>query len=348
MKGKSYSKSLFLLIFLLSGTLFFIPASKASGNLSDIKVCLDPGHGGSDPGAVNEDFNLHESEINLDVSYGLKHLLEGEGAEVVMTRTDDSYKTNSDRYTFCNDQQATILISVHTNSVTDPTWDGSMALYAPSRDSDLAWAIHDKMYPFLQNSAPDVDVFRDFGVSNFASGVLFKCNMPAAMMEPLFMSHPAEAALLVQSIFDDDTDPVTGNLIAGCEEFSCRRGQIAQAIYLGILNYYGDESTPTMHVATIDMSSNQRKDTFFIYSQVIIQSNSATPIPGATVTHTFTLPDGSTLINTSITGDDGSVTFRLHSELIGQYNSVITSISKTGWIYYPASNLATEATLTVP
>ena len=94
MKGKSPSKAFLLLAFLLLGLFFFIPASKASGNLSGVKVCLDPGHGGSDPGAINEDFNLYESEINLDVSYGLKRLLEGGGAEVVMTREDDSFKTN--------------------------------------------------------------------------------------------------------------------------------------------------------------------------------------------------------------------------------------------------------------
>ena len=255
---------------------------------------------------------------------------------------------NSDRYTLCNDQQATILVSVHTNSVTDPTWDGSMALYAPSRDSDLAWAIYDEMYPFLRDTAPDVDAFRDFGVDNFASGVLFKCNMPAAMMEPLLMSHPAEATLLVQSIFDGYDDPNTGDLSAGCEEYSCRRGEIAQAIFQGILNYYRDGSTPTMHVSSIDMSSLQRKGAFFIYSQVVIQDGAANPVLGATVAHTFTLPDGSTFISTGITGDDGGVTFKVRSELTGQYESAITSISKTGWVYLPANNLETEETLTVP
>ena len=44
----------------------------------------------------------------------------------VMTRTGDDYLGNSDRYTFCNAEEATILISVHTNSVVNPDWDGSM------------------------------------------------------------------------------------------------------------------------------------------------------------------------------------------------------------------------------
>ena len=97
------------------------PTSVAEGKLAGIKVCVDPGHGGSDPGAVNVEFGLQESAINLDVAYGLKSLLERDGAEVVLTREGDDYKTNADRYTYCNEQQATILVSVHTNSVTDPS-----------------------------------------------------------------------------------------------------------------------------------------------------------------------------------------------------------------------------------
>jgi N-acetylmuramoyl-L-alanine amidase len=347
MKDKSLFKSLFLLVLPLLGALLFIPASNASGDLSAVKVCLDPGHGGSDPGAVyvNEEFTLHESDINLDVAFGLKSLLEDEGAEVVMTREDDRPKTNSERYTFCNEQGATILVSVHTNSVADPTWDGSMTLYAPSRDSDLAWAIQDVMYKFLLTGAPDAEAFTDFEVGKFASGVLFKCNMPAAMIEPLFMSNPAEAKLLFQSIYDE---PVTGNFSAGCEELDCRRGEIAQAVYWGILNYYEDESTPTMHVSSIDLSSKQRRDTFFITSQVVIQDIASNPVPGASVAHTFTLPDGSKLTDTGITEDNGMVTFKLRSGLAGPYESAVTSISKSGWVYYPASNLKTSEILTVP
>ena len=68
------------------------------------------------------------------MAYGLKALLEADGAAVAMTRTDDSYKENSDRYTFCNAEQATILVSVHTNSVSDPVlgWFAG-ALLSPAR-----------------------------------------------------------------------------------------------------------------------------------------------------------------------------------------------------------------------
>ena len=195
----------------------------AKGVLKGQKICLDPGHGGTDPGAVNEDYELEEADINLDVAIALEGLLVKEGkATVVMTRTDnDTYMTNSDRYTFCNAEGADILVSVHTNSTIKTSLNGSMALYFHDDDWALAKAIYDVMYRDLEDTAPD-DNFTDWGLSHFASGVLMRSDMPAAIMEPLCMSYAPEAKLL------DVSATVTGS----------RRWQIAQAIYAGVLNYY--------------------------------------------------------------------------------------------------------------
>ena len=79
------------LLLLISGR-----ASTAEGALSDKEICLDPGHGGSDPGAVHNDgtIYLEEADINLDVAYGLEALLDTDGVYYVgMTRTEDVYKS---------------------------------------------------------------------------------------------------------------------------------------------------------------------------------------------------------------------------------------------------------------
>ncbi len=54
------------------------------------KVVLDPGHGGSDSGAVNTKYALTEKEQTLDVANRLEVLLEGDGCTVYMTRTSNS------------------------------------------------------------------------------------------------------------------------------------------------------------------------------------------------------------------------------------------------------------------
>ncbi len=351
MKIRTYVLIVLSLV-LISGSLATQSAfSAAEGPLAGIKVCLDPGHGGIDPGAVNGEFDLYESDINLDVSYGLKWLLEREGAAVAMTRTGDEYLTNADRYTFCNAEEATILISVHTNSVVNPDWDGSMTLYAPSRDPDLAQAIHEVLYPFLRDTAPAGVEFRDFGLDNFASGVLFKCDMPAAMMEPLFMSNPAEAVLLVQTIFEGSPADGPG---PNCADFSCRRGQIAQAILAGVFNYYDGGVPPTpepaglLQISAINMWYQQRGDSVFIYTQVAVQDRAGEPVPGAIVELETELPDGTVALDSNLTGEDGTVTFRLRSDLSGRYRSTVLDVSKENWVYDPAGIGQLTETLSVP
>jgi N-acetylmuramoyl-L-alanine amidase len=229
------TRKLLFLSVVVSILLAAAPAYTQTGPLSGHKICLDPGHGGSDPGAVydNGTIYLEEADINLDVTHGLASLLESDGATVVMTRTDDSDKSNNDRYTFCNAQGADILISVHTNSTTNATTDGSLALYFHSDDRVLAQALYEVTYSKLKVTAPDPDTFIGFGLERFASGVLLKSDMPSAMMEPLFMSNSAEAELLVQPIYDGN------NISSVCAALTCRRGQIAQTIYEGVLDYVG-------------------------------------------------------------------------------------------------------------
>jgi N-acetylmuramoyl-L-alanine amidase len=268
------------------------PVHMGTGALSVETICIDPGHGGSDPGAVYDDgtIYLEEADINLDVSYGLKALLEEDGAAVVMTRTDDGYMDNRDRYTFCNNAQATILVSVHTNSTTDHTMDGSVALYFHRDDEALAQAIYDVMYPALKQTAPDPDNFTGFGLDRFASGVLLKSDMPAAMMEPLFMSHPVEAELLVTPIYLDHG--ITPN--PDCSE--CRRAQIAQAIHAGILNYVGAGADVPPSVSITNPADG---DTV---SGSVTLTADATDDEGVTQVEFFV--DGSA-IGTDVDGSDG-------------------------------------------
>lgn len=197
-------------------------------------VCLDPGHGGN-TGAYNEKYNLWEDEINLDVAFRLKDILESNGYSVGMTRTDNSEKSNNDRYSYCNNIGADVLVSIHTNSSTNTDIDGSMGLYFHKDDKVLTQAIYEMMYPALRDDSDVNWVFTDFGLDRYASGVLLKSDMPAAMMETVMMSHDPEAYLLNTSIYQQD-----GSLNPDCDNFNCRRAKIAQSIFDGIKNYFAN------------------------------------------------------------------------------------------------------------
>ena len=198
-------------------------------------ICLDPGHCGADPGAFNASYELRESDINLDVAHALAGLLRDAGAAVVMTRTGNQGKIERERAEFCNQARATALISVHTNSVADPGPNGVLTLHYKPADVALAQALYDALYATLAPAAPVPAEFTAFGARRYRAGVLRRSTMPAALVEPAFISAPAEARLLATPIY---TAPGSGVFSPGCPAFNCRRGQIVQALYRGILAYF--------------------------------------------------------------------------------------------------------------
>ena len=191
--------------------------------LAGKRICVDAGHGGADPGASNGD--LQEEKINLDVARYLEQQWSERGATVIMTRTSsDQTLSSRDRYTRCNEAGADILLSVHTNSFSDPTIDGLLLFYSQNEDRVLAQALHESMRAGLQPTAPEPATFTDFGLRNEALGMLLNSGMASATVEPVMMSHAGEASRLATAIAD-------------CAE-GCRRLEIAQSIIAGVDNYY--------------------------------------------------------------------------------------------------------------
>lgn len=86
--------------------------NSGSGN---IVIVLDPGHGGSDPGAIYG--SLQEKNLNLKIANYVKEELEKySGVTVYLTRSNDTYVTLSDRVTYSKNVGATSFISIHVNA----------------------------------------------------------------------------------------------------------------------------------------------------------------------------------------------------------------------------------------
>lgn len=79
-----------------------------------IRVCIDAGHGGTDPGAVNG--ALHEADAALEIAKKVGSLLEARGASVKYTRTADNAVSLADRCKISNAFGADAFISIHLNS----------------------------------------------------------------------------------------------------------------------------------------------------------------------------------------------------------------------------------------
>ncbi len=88
------------------------------GDLSGIKILIDPGHGGKESGAVGPT-GYAEKEINLLISLALAQQLQKRGAAVSLTRRTDQLVSLQDRVAMMEQVQPAIMLSIHYNALPD-------------------------------------------------------------------------------------------------------------------------------------------------------------------------------------------------------------------------------------
>lgn len=158
-------------------------------------VVIDPGHGGSAPGAIayNEDGSIYatEAEINLGIAKYVYDILKDEGIEVYMTRKTDKDVSLAERAAYANKLGATLFVSIHNNSHTDHSISGILTLYSADKDTasggvqsskDVAWAIQQQMVQAIGKNSQGIRSEDDLYV-------LRKTNMTAVLAEVLYMSN---------------------------------------------------------------------------------------------------------------------------------------------------------------
>jgi N-acetylmuramoyl-L-alanine amidase len=145
-------------------------------------VVIDPGHGGTDPGAVKD--GVYEKDINLDIALRLRQLLDSSGARVVMTREEDSSVQLSERSRMANEAMPDAIISIHCNSTT---WDifpsGTESYYFNSvpYSQELAALVHTCVVRELQ--------LMDRKVRRGDYHMVRETRAPAVLVEVAFMSN---------------------------------------------------------------------------------------------------------------------------------------------------------------
>lgn len=156
-------------------------------------ICVDPGHGGTDSGAIGA--KSQEKNITLAISKRVASLLTNAGATVVMTRTTDVdvYAPNDGaveelqaRCNIANAAKADVFVCIHIDSFSTADAGGVTAYYNSKTPYDygLAKYIHDQN---MQATS-----FPDRGVQTANFYVLLHTNMPATLLELGFISNPVE------------------------------------------------------------------------------------------------------------------------------------------------------------
>ena len=163
-------------------------------------ICIDPGHGGWDPGAVGP-YGLREKTVTLTVGNYLGDMLESHGAEVIFTRRDDSYVSLGDRVDWANRNKADLFVSIHCNSNAGKPAQG-IEVWTSSGETQ-ADAFAEAIYMSLRREFPDHQMRPDWSDSDpDREGNLFvlrKTAMPAVLVECEFINNPDQEHFLAHS-----------------------------------------------------------------------------------------------------------------------------------------------------
>lgn len=107
-------------------------------SLTGKTIVIDAGHGGKDIGATGSHFKSYEKELNLKVAKLLQKKLEAAGATVIMTRTTDVKIALEDRTYIASKNDADAFISIHHNTNSDESINGTITYYYDDYDKQLA------------------------------------------------------------------------------------------------------------------------------------------------------------------------------------------------------------------
>mgnify|MGYP006313236531 CR=1 FL=1 len=163
-------------------------------DLPDKTICIDPGHGGTDPGAV---FGaVHEADIVLSISLYLAAFLRGRGIGVLETRQRNETVSLADRVRVANSGAADRYISIHVNSFADPRANGVETVVSRhASEATIGWAqaLHRRLIQDCPGRA-DRGVREDFAERGGDMYVLKNTRMPAVLVELGFLSHAEDRA----------------------------------------------------------------------------------------------------------------------------------------------------------
>jgi N-acetylmuramoyl-L-alanine amidase len=215
------------------------------------RIVIDAGHGGHDQGTEGPK-GLLEKDLVLDVAMRLGKLIEDRmGAEVIYTRSDDTFIPLEQRTTLANEKKADLFLSIHANSSPYPRIAGIETFYLNFSDSKEALDVaarenassqksifelqgiiekitqHDKaeeskefagrvqaaLYAFSAHNVPGE---KNRGVKKAPFVVLIGASMPSVLAEIGFLSNPREEALLKKPDY---------------------RQKLAEALYRGVTRY---------------------------------------------------------------------------------------------------------------
>jgi N-acetylmuramoyl-L-alanine amidase len=248
------------------------------------RIVIDPGHGGHDTGTIGPT-GLMEKDLCLDVALRLGKIIDQRlpGADVLYTRSDDTFVPLEERTSIANQGKADLFISIHANSSRDSGARGIETYYLNLKGSAEAMEVAARENATAQEGVHDleslvkkiaqtekIDESKEFaqdiqdslakriqknvknrGVRKAPFVVLIGADMPSILTEISFLSNPADEKLLKQPE---------------------QRQRVAEGLFQGISSYLQNMNSMTFNLpakkgpgqsvssaaASVEQSRNQR------------------------------------------------------------------------------------------
>ena len=187
------------------------PITDKKNPLKNIRITIDPGHGGNELGATGC-LGTQEKDLNLEIAKILKNKLTKLGAIVNMTRENDTFVELNERVELTNNFNSDIFISIHNNSIPDSAADkdvtGTELYYFYPQSRELA--------KILAEAISQRTGFKNGKARGQSFAVIRNTHCIAILAEIGYLINPEDNYKLINKDFQNK---ITDGIIDGLEKY---------------------------------------------------------------------------------------------------------------------------------
>lgn len=181
----------------LNDGMYDFKVSAIPEKIEELTVVIDPGHGGSEKGAIGALGDL-EKDINLKIGLELEEILKSKGVNVVMTRECDGNVSLEDRVDIAKKNNANIFVSIHLNSIGDIEMNnhknrGTSIYYYNNNSKNLA--------KILENTITKSAGTKKNGIHTASFAVIRPSEYVGVLVEAAYIVNPLDSMLYKKEDF---------------------------------------------------------------------------------------------------------------------------------------------------
>ena len=320
--------------------LFIIAAiatpSEAATKWTNYKIMIDPGHGGTDPGASGPSAP-HEATLVLRCGTALKNRIVNEcGGTVKMTRTTDTFISLSSRKASSVSYDPYIFCSLHLNAFNTTAKGTETYYYWTSGNSSLlANKVQAQLIANFKTVSGFTPTNRGVKTANYTV-IMGSSSVPAVLTEGLFVDNKTEWNIIKSESNDGFKKWVQGHLYGFYDRLVLLKSDIVDPS--GSSSTSTPDPTMTLNPTSMDFSCVEGSEST---NAVSVKASNLTATPTASISGT-----GFSISSKSLSTSGGSVTVKFAPTTTGSFSGTLTITSGSLKKTVKLTGTATAAPLT--